>query len=309
MWKKFLITAVVIIGLWFGAVFWLNYTVFSPGGYVQSYLSALEEGKFGEAAARAGLSELPPALPDPDALLTEVVIGQSLAINDTEVVVSAQYVLDGIPSVSLFTVARLPRVLGLFDRWEFAAAPQAMVSASVQGADDVVINGVTLAEDMTRDGVGLLYPGRYTVSWASAWLEADTVDLALESDRAETIRLFATPTPDLVSRATDAVTTYLTSCQDQEVLQPSGCPFGVTLTDRVVGDVVWEVSTPPRVVLAMRDDETTWQVSALGGEVTLLVSLQSLFDGTIEEYTETQTVDITGVIENLDTDRPRFIVD
>lgn len=309
MWRKFLITAVVIIGLWFGAVLWVNHTVFSPGGYVDSYLSALEQGSFGEAAARAGLEDLPVALPDSDALITEVTIGQSLAVNATDVVVSAEYFLDGIPSVSLFTVSRLPRVVGLFDRWEFAAAPVATVTASVVGADAVTINGVTLSEDTTQAGVDLLYPGRYTVSWASGWLETDTVALSLGSNRGETVRLVALPTLALESRTTDAVNTYLAGCAERAVLQPASCPFGVTLTDRVVGDVVWEITKPPRVVLAMRDDETTWQVSALSGEATLRVSLQSLFDGTVDDYVETQTIDVTGVIEGLGTDRPRFSVD
>lgn len=307
--KRFLVAAVLITAMWLVAVFALNQSVFSPGGYVLSYLDALERGDFGEAAARAGLSEVPVVFPDVTALLTETSIGATLAIDDDEMVVQTRYLLDGIPGEALFTLTRLPRVLGLFDRWEFRDIPQGEIIARVLGSNELTINGVTLLESDTENGVALLYPARYTVSWSSGWLETDSVELALEGTAANTVRLVASPTPELVAQATQATTAYLQSCLDQAVLQPTGCPFGLTITDRVSGEVVWEVSTPPRIVLAMLDDETTWQVSALGGEVTVNVSVQSLFDGTVSEVVETQTIDVTGLIDALDSDRPRFIVE
>ena len=307
--RRFGIAAVLITAVWLVAVFSLNQTLFSPGGYVLSYLDALERGEFGEASARAGLQEIPPVLPRPDALVSESQIAGTFVVNADEVVIQAQYLLDGIPSESLFTLKRLPRTLGLFDRWEFGDTPVGTITATITGSDEVVINGVTLSREVTSRGIDVLYPGRYTLSWSSGWLETDTVELAVESGQTQTVRLVALPTDALIEQATKAVTDYLTSCTTQAVLQPASCPFGVTITDRVTGGVEWEITTEPRVVLAMFDDEKTWQVQALGGEATLTVSLQSLFDGTISDYVEKQTIDVTGIIEGLDQNRPRFIVD
>jgi len=309
VWKRFVITAVVIAAVWVGAVVTLNYTLFSPGGYVMSYLSALEQGKFGEAAARAGLDTVPAALPDAEKRIESPSIGGSLAVNADDVVVQALYFLDGVPGESLFTLTRLPRTLGLFDRWEFRDTPVSVVSASVLGADEVLVNGHTLDEATTMAGVELLYPGRYTVSWSSAWLATDTVELIVETSQPQTVRLVAMPTPELIARATTAVEQFLSDCTTSGVLQPASCPFGVSLTDRVVGDVVWEVTRVPRIVLAMREDELSWRLDALDGEATLTVSLQSLFDGSISEFVETQTIDVTGTIDRLDTERPRLTVD
>jgi hypothetical protein len=309
VWRRFGIAAVVIIAAWVVAVFSLNQTLFSPGGYVLSYLDALERGEFGEASARAGLTGVPLVLPRLDGLVSESRVTATFVVNADEVVIQAEYLLDEIPSESLFTLKRLPRTLGLFDRWEFGDAPVGQITATITGADDVVINGVTLSREVSGRGIDVLYPGRYTLSWSSGWLETDTVELALESEQSQTVRLVAVPTDALIEQATQAVTDYLTSCTAQAVLQPASCPFGVTITDRVMGGVGWEVTTKPRVVLAMFDDEKTWQVQALGGEATLTVSLQSLFDGTVSDYVETQTIDVTGIIEGLDDSRPRFIVD
>jgi len=307
--RRFGIAAVLITAAWLVAVFSLNQTLFSPGGYVISYLDTLERGEFGEATARAGLTEIPSVLPRPDALVSEPTISGTFVVNADEVVIQAQYLLDGIPSESLFTVKRLPRTLGLFDRWEFGEAPVGTITATLTGSDEVVINGVSVDRQVASRGIDVLYPGRYTLSWSSGWLETETVELAVESAQSQTVRLVALPTDALIDQATTAVNEYLTSCTTQAVLQPASCPFGVTITDRVMGGVEWEITAEPRVVLAMFDDEKTWQVQALGGEATLTVSLQSLFDGTVSDYVETQTVDVTGIIEGLDQNRPRFIVD
>jgi hypothetical protein len=309
VWKRFGLAAVIITAAWFIAVFSLNQTLFSPGGYVLSYLDALERGEFGEASARAGLSEIPTVLPRPDARVSEPRIAGMFVTNPDEVVVQAQYLFDGAPSESLFTLTRLPRTLGLFDRWQFAELPVGTITVTIIGSEEVTLNGVTVSRDVSSQGLDVLYPGQYTVSWSSGWLSTDTVDVTLDGDQSNTVRLVAVPTEALIEQAKKAVTEYLTSCTSQAVLQPASCPFGVTITDRVMGDVDWEITTEPRVVLAMFDDEKTWQVQALGGEATLTVSLQSLFDGTVSDFVETQTIDVTGIIEGLDVNRPRFIVD
>lgn len=312
MWaevRKYVVAAIVITAAWLGGVLALNATVFSPSGVVIGYLDALERGDIGEALAIVGAVEPPPVLPDLDRTVTDQTVVSTLAIDDVTVVVSVRYVLDGIPSESLFTVTRTPRTLGLFDRWEFQAVPTTPLRVTIDGASAVTINDATFAESETSSGLSLLYPGRYTISWSSGWVETDTTDLVIDNDQALTVRLVAAPTDELRNQVTDAVGSYLTGCTDQAVLQPAGCPFGVSLTDRVVGDVSWEVTTDPVIDLRIADDEETVIVSALGAEATLTVSLQSLFDGSIQEFVESQTVDVTGVVLGLGDNAPQFIVD
>jgi hypothetical protein len=309
--KRFVIAAAVMVALWGAAVVVLNLTVFSPGGFVLSYLHALERGAFSEAAARAGLEEMPVVTPDEGRLIVSPTISATLVTSEDEVVIQARYTLDDLPLESLFVLERQPRTLGLFDSWAFQAPPVGALSPSVIGSDRVRVNGVELAEAEVQEsgGVAVLYPGHYVVDWDSAWLTTEQVVINVEGPDPKTLRLIALPTNTLTSRAEKAVTDYLADCVEQAVLQPASCPFGVSITDRVVSDVVWEITAEPRVVLAMRDDEATWQLNALGGEATLTVSLQSLFDGTISDFVETQTIDVTGIIDRLDTNRPRLTID
>lgn len=307
--RKYGVTAMVIIAAWLGAVLALNATVFSPSGIVTSYLDALERGDIGEALAIIGAEEPPAILPDTDRSVSAHTVGSALALDDDTVIVSVEYLLDGIPSESLFTVKRTPRTFGLFDRWEFSTLPTAPVRITVEGGDQVTINGVTLDESDTSTGLDLLYPGRYTISWSSGWLETQTTDLAIDSDDAHTVRLVASATDEFRDQIAKAVESFLTTCTGQAVLQPAGCPFGISITDRVVGEVTWEVTTDPVLELTIADDEETVVVSALGGEATLTVSLQSLFDGSIREFVETQTIDVTGIVTGLEDNAPQFIVD
>lgn len=314
MWaqlKRFVIAAAVMVALWGAAVVVLNLTVFSPGGFVLSYLHTLERGDFSEAAARAGLEDMPVVAPDHDRLIESPAISATLVTSDNEVVIQTRYTLDGLPLESLFVLERQPRTLGLFDSWAFKERPLGTLSPSVIGSDRVTVNGVELTETEVQAGGGIavLYPGHYVVDWESAWLKTEQVVINVEGPDPKTLRLIALPTNTLTNRAERAVTDYLANCVAQAVLQPASCPFGVSITDRVVGEVVWEITAEPRVVLAMRDDEVTWQLNALGGEATLSVSLQSLFDGTISDFVETQTVDVTGIIDRLDTNRPRLTID
>lgn len=312
MWgdvRNYVIAAVVIIAAWLGGVLALNATLFSPSGVVLGYLESLERGDVGEALARLGLGEVPPVLPNPASTVSAFGVTNTVIVGDDTTVVSVEYLVDGIPAESLFEVTRLPRVLGVFDRWAFADIPTALVTVTVDGGSEVTINGVTLDESATSSGIALLYPGRYEVSWSSGWLATETVDLIIDDDQPHTLRLTATPTDQLRDRVNRGVADYLDTCTSQAVLQPAGCPFGVSITDRVVGDVIWEVTTDPDIQLTIADDDETVIVSALGGEATLTVSLRSLFDGSISDYTETQPIDVTGVIVGLSDNAPQFIVD
>lgn len=312
MWavlRKYVITAIVVVSAWVVAVLALNNTVFSPANVVTGYLNSLEEGDVGEAMARAGLDEPPSVLPDLSQGVEGAVVTQTLAVDDTTVAVTASYLLGGIPSETVFTLSRLPRTWGLFDRFEFGEFPLGKLRATISGAEAVTINGVTLPEADTARGVDVLYPGRYTLSWSSGWVEADTINVAVENSTTQTVELTAMPSGALIEQAEQAVEAFLDTCTSQAVLQPAGCPFGVSITDRVVGDVVWEVNREAAVILTIADDEETILVDALGGEVTLSVSLQSLFDGAIRDYVEVQTIDVTGRIVGLPDNEPQLIID
>ena len=90
----------------------------------------------------------------------------------------------------------------------------------------------------------------------------------------------------------------------QEVLQPVGCPFGVSISDRVIGSPQWAVLDYPLVSLRLGSDRSSWGMVAVGGVVEASVSVQSLFDGSLSEYNETVSFFLDGVVRGTQTDEP-----
>ena len=67
-------------------------------------------------------------------------------------------------------------------------------------------------------------------------------------------------------------------CASQKVLQPAGCPFGVVIDDRVVGEPTWTIASSPEVALV--PGEGKFEMPATPGVARITVEVQSLFDGT-----------------------------
>ena len=64
------------------------------------------------------------------------------------------------------------------------------------------------------------------------------------------------------------------------MLQPTGCPFGVNIDDRVTSAPAWTIVEYPVVTLAATD--TAFEIPQTPAVAHVQVEVQSLFDGDVE---------------------------
>lgn len=298
-----------VVSVWLGGLSWLNHTVYSAEAVVTDYLETLEAGDVPAASALAGLERTPLVFPDADTLPSQITISGVQDTQDGRVLVRSEYQLDGNTESSVFTLSGAPRLWGLFDQWEFSLPPTATIDTTLSGLDQVRISGTGLDHEGSLE-TEVLVPGYYTVDARSQWLETEVYSTVL-SEPASTwsLELRASPTSALLDEVHSAVAEYLGECALREVLQPSSCPFGVQLADRLYTLPEWSISQPPAVSLEPTDDQYTWNMVALGGRATINATVQSLFDGSLRSYEEVVAFGLSGDVTGLDTDSPALRID
>jgi hypothetical protein len=118
------------------------------------------------------------------------------------------------------------------------------------------------------------------------------------------LRLQIRPSLALIDTTVDAVESFLNDCVAQAVLQPVGCPFGVSIDDRVIGTPQWQILDYPVVELTLGADRAAWSMSAQGGVAEVTIEVQSLFDGTLSTSVETLDFDVYGIVRGTTVDEP-----
>jgi len=171
----------------------------------------------------------------------------------------------------------------------------------------VSVNGTDL--DVRDLGVPprttVLVPGIYSSSLETEWVQAEpVVSVMTEVGAPAGVRLVVSPTSTLMENTTGALEAYLDGCAAQAVLQPAECPFGVSISDRVVGAVQWTILDYPEIDLRLSADRATWTMVAESGVAEVTVQVQSLFDGSITEFRDTEEFDVVGVVRGTSTDQP-----
>ncbi|WP_309067607.1 hypothetical protein [Microbacterium sp.] len=322
-----------IVGVLLAAAIWAGFSAlhrqfWGPSAFVERYIGMLAEGDAAAALAVPGVTldstDLEAAgLPatSSDALLREAVL--SFDISDVEITsereidgvveVRASYRIDGTPGESLFRVQRIGTE-GLVPRWGFETSPLAEIRVEVRGSMQFAVNGFEVdkrqvspdgsAADPT-DAVSLLVfsPGVYSVAVDTALAEADPVnvlaDAALHSVRLD---IQARPSEAFVDVVKEKVSAFLTDCAQQQVMQPTGCPFGMDTHavggDRVLADTIaWTIPSQPPVALVPQD--AYWAISAATGTAHFDADVVSLFDGSIYHVSEDVPFVIDGTVEVL----------
>ena len=310
MWaivRRFGLVALGVVAAWLATVLVFNLTLFSATGHVTSYLRALESENFGLAANRAGLTETPNPTPLLGAGVENPRVLGAAVLANGDVAVQTEYEISGTTESTVFVVEPAEPVLFLFTQWRFAQAPAASLECSVIGDNRVSVNSADLA--ITRLGVPprvtVLVPGRYEASLVTEWLESKVATTTVSDVGSTTpLRLRLEPTARLLDTTTDAVEQFFDDCVNQKVLQPVGCPFGVTVDDRVVGNPEWKILDYPTVALALGGDRASWSVAATGGMAQVSIQVQSLFDGTIDQRTEEIPFTLSGLVRGTGVDQP-----
>ena len=308
MRRHFLRAAALLVGalsVWWGGVLLLNATVFSAENYLSDYLDALESGDRESAAALAGWDS--PVLPVVSQSIAEPSVTGVRQIDSSTVELHATFVVAGERAGAVFTLAKASALLGVFHQWSFATPPVTVIDVDSDWTGPVLVGGVEAGNTGT---VEVLVPGVYSIESGTPWVRYSPTSFQVNQPGDEhLLTVSALPTPALEGELEEAVSDYLDNCIAQGVLQPSSCPFGITIIDRVVGSPEWRISQVPR--LMMRPDELgkNWLVLGKGGVATFSADVQSLFDGSIDRYTEPQEFDISGVITGVESVSPEFRID
>lgn len=304
-----LVVGVLLVVSAFAAIGALNRDVYGPGAFVGTYLSELAAKDAAAALAMPGVeiskADLKAAgLPEAasGALLrnaTLASIEEITEVADEEVgdgvhEVTFSYEADGVYGESTFTVAPNGTRFPLIPTWKFEVSPVAVVNLSVEHATAFTVNGfdvdtraVAPAEQKPAfDNIVNLQvftPGHYTFETSTDLLESEQEKVLVDipSDMHEAA-VTAGPTEEFVEKAQEAVDAALDTCAEQVVLQPTGCPFGIVIDDRVDGEPTWSMDDYPEITLEAGAE--SWLIPSTTGSATIDVNVQSLFDGSITNH-------------------------
>src|SRR3990170_4911608 len=282
----------VILFAFFGVVTALNSTLYSAQGFVSSYLDALARHDVDEALSTPGV-----VLPDDaaDDLLTPAALGDvdrihlvSDTVTDGTHLLEYEFELNGTSGRTEFTVEPTGTRLGFFSTWTFATSPTTVLEVTPVNDARFEANGIAIVSPTgpsvtTRYAV--LTPGVFALGHDSAYLIAEPADiLVLQPD--VTVRAEVTPraNPEFVELVQSELDGLLDDCATQEVLQPTGCPFGESINNRIEGTPTWSMSAYPVITIVPGATPGTWEVPETPGAAHLVVEVRSLFDGTVSTF-------------------------
>ncbi|GAA5085205.1 hypothetical protein GCM10025760_03870 [Microbacterium yannicii] len=313
------LVGVLLIGAVFAAWGVIERQFYSPAAFVERYVDLLAEGRAADALTVPGVdvtsAELDAAnLPSTasEALLRSAALAP---ISDVEVVsqeqdgditrVTIEYRAGGYEGRTTFAVER-DGSIGLAPTWRFAKSPLAVMNLGVSGSMAFDVNGFEIDKrQVSPDGadadpaapVSLLVfsPGLYSVSVDTAI--ASTPGVAVLSDspfRAIPVNVQAQPTEKFLSVVQEKVQEFLTACATQEVLQPTACPFGFFVQDRIASLPKWSIVQQPTV--AVEPDGAQWSILAADAVAHIDVDIRSIFDGRVRPLSEDVPFIVKGTI-------------
>lgn len=296
---------------------------YSPAAFVERYLGLLAEGRAADALAVSGVAvdsaELEAAgLPDSasDALLrpaalatlTDIEVGPEQVADDGGIRITASYRAGDFPGTTTFEVQR-DGWLGVAPTWRFARSPLAIMDLSVKGSMTFEVNGFVVDKrQVSPEGVDadplapvallVFSPGIYSFSVDTPISATRGVAVLSDSPLANVpVDLQAFATPEFVDTVQTRVEDFLTSCATQEVLQPTACPFGFVVQDRIVSPPTWRMVSQPTV--SVLPDGAGWRIPAADAVAHIDVEIRSLFDGSVNEVAADVPFTVTGSIAVL----------
>jgi hypothetical protein len=288
-----------LLGLLLGAfavtVIALNASLFSASGFVSSYLSALQRHDLAEVLSTPGVLGTSNAS---DELLTPAALGQ---LDDVSIVsdvdlgagiheVAYTATLGTVTTSGTFQVEQEGNRFGVFSTWSFLQSPMGILRVTPLHDASFTVNGVDVTSP-NGPSIGAAYevlaPGFYTVGHESGYLTATPVDASVANPGSVvSVSLDIQATELFVSSIQTQVDSFLDDCTKQQVLFPTGCPFGQELSNRVESTPVWSMARYPEITVEPGNDPGTWVVSQAQGAAHLKVEVRSLFDGTLSTFDE-----------------------
>ena len=292
---------------------------YSPAAFVEEYIELLAEGRATDALAVPGVAVDPAELEAAglpatasDALLRSTALAP---IDHVHVVsqeqdgdithVTVQYDAGGYEGRTTFDVER-DGSIGLAPTWRFATSPLAVMNLGVSGSMIFDVNGFELdkrqvspngadADPLAPVSLLVFSPGLYSVSVDTAI--SSTPGVAVLSDspfHAIPVNVQAQPTEEFLGVVQEKVAEFLTQCATQEVLQPTACPFGFFVQDRIDSLPKWSIVTQPEV--SVEPDGAGWSILPTEAMAHIEVDIRSLFDGRVRSVREDVPFVVTGKI-------------
>ncbi|MCC4909477.1 hypothetical protein [Microbacterium sp. cx-59] len=295
---------------------------YSPSAFVLRYLSMLESGRAADALAMPGVTldgrQLTNAgLPQSasDALLRSAALGD---LDDAEItgevqdgdttIVSARYEAGGHRATTSFRIAR-NGTIGLAPSWRFAQSPLAVMKVSVAGSMTFEVNSFSLdkrqvspegadADPLAPVSMLVFSPGLYSISVDTPI--AKTPGMAVLADAPMVnvpVTLQAEPTQKFIDVVQQRVEEFLTNCTSQQVLQPTGCPFGFVVRNRVEQLPKWTITEQPEISVVA--DGAGWRIPDTAATAHIDLTVRSLFDGALYPVAEDVPFVVNGTISVL----------
>ncbi len=305
------------------AVATISREFYSPSAFVERYLGMLADGRAADALAVPGVAvdsaeleaaRLPATASDAllrrDALatLTDIEIISETEGEDGIILVTARYHAGAFPGTTTFAV-QSDGSIGFAPTWRFATSPLAIMDLSVKGSMTFDVNGFTVDKrQVSPEGVEadpqapmsllVFSPGIYSVSVDTAISATRGAAVLSDSPFAMVpVDIQAFATPEFVETVQTTVEEFLLSCATQEVLQPTACPFGFVVQDRIASPPTWSIADLPTVSVV--PDGAGWRIPAADATARIEVDIRSLFDGSVRHVTEDVPFEVTGTIAVL----------
>ena len=313
------VVGVALVAAVFAAWAAIGREFYSASAFVERYVGLLADQRATDALAVPGvtvstaeLEEAGLAATASEALLRAAALAP---LSDVRVVseeqqgdvtlVTVEYDARGYPGVTTFEVER-DGSIGLAPTWRFATSPLAVMNLTVTGSMSFDVNGFTLDKrQASPDGVDadpdapvpllVFSPGLYSVSVDNRI--ASTPGVAVLSDspfHSIPITVQAQPTEEFVGVVQQKVEEFLTACATQEVLQPTACPFGYFVQDRIDSLPAWSITRQPTVDVA--PDGAGWTILPAEAVAHIDVEIRSIFDGKVREVSEDVPFIVSGTI-------------
>ncbi|HWS50122.1 MAG TPA: hypothetical protein VN241_03845 [Microbacterium sp.] len=292
---------------------------YGPSAFVSHYLDLLSDGRAADALRVPGVAldreTLEIAGIDPTA--SEALLRQAALAPLADVEVVSEETIDGRTSVGVtyragqhegsttFAIEQ-DGWIGVAPNWRFIESPLAAIELTVRGADQFSVNGFDVdrrqvsaagVEAAPLDPLPLLVftPGVYSVTVDTAISRSPGVSVLADSPLTTTpIDVQTQPTEEFVAVVQKRVEEFLQECTSQQVLQPTACPFGLEVSNRIASLPKWSIAVQPTVTVA--PDGAHWQIPVADAVAHIEVEIQSLFDGEVSAVSEDVPFQVNGTI-------------
>lgn len=280
----------------------------TPEAHVMRYLEALADDDLVDAARLAGLpaDSAIPLGDDGEPSIMRIIERIDIVGGGARVI--AEYGTEQDAVTAVFTLAPGPAHLGIVPVWRFDRPPIGAASVGVDQHDRLVVNGqrVQTTEAGATVELAVFVPSRLTAQLVEAHVRASTVSRRTNGSTSTTIVLEAEPTEQLRRVVLREIEQFLIDCTAQQVLLPTGCPFGRTVAERVVGLPTWQVVGAPDIEIVPSATPGRWSVVG-DAQVQLTAQVQRLRDGRLSELDEVVTASISGEVVLTD-DGPELTI-